>query len=166
MQVHGVYTCIYVHMHKCAAIVLFILMNQVMLLWSRTYYLSYHLINMLNPVYIYVCSITWVSWQLYSLGVDMYMDPLIRYGMRIWMPKRRWRRHFQHTTYLRILYILIFDFIELLYSNLYRHFNFAKCLIQDLLLGSTPEITVTLQNIHWYDATQFSPDIIFVLYFT
>ena len=43
---------IYVHMHKCTIMVLFILMNSVILLWSRTYYFSSHLINMLNPVYI------------------------------------------------------------------------------------------------------------------
>ena len=109
MQVHGIYTRIYmyVHMHKCATMVIFIMINPAILLWSRTYYFSSHLIYMLNPIYIYVRSITWVTWQLYSLGVDMYMYTLMLHGKRTWMPKRRWWRHFQHTTHLRILYILL-----------------------------------------------------------
>ena len=116
MQVHGVYTCIYVHMDKCATMVIFIMINPVILFLSRTYYFSSHLINMLYPIYIYVCFITWVSWQLYSLGVDMHMYTLILHGKRIWIPKRRWWRHFRHTTHFRTLYIFIVDIIELLYS--------------------------------------------------
>ena len=106
MQVHGVYTCIYVHMHRCATMVIVIMINPAILLWSSTYYFSSHLINMLNPIYIYVRSITWVTWQLYSLGVDMYMYTLMPHGKRIWMPKRQWWRHFQHAAYFGILYIL------------------------------------------------------------
>ena len=98
---------IYVHMHRCATMVIFIMINPAILLWSRTYYFSSHLINMLNPIYIYVRSITWVTWQVYSLGVDMYMYTLMLHGKRVWMPKRRSWRHFQHTTYFRFLYILL-----------------------------------------------------------
>ena len=134
MQVHGIYTCIYVHMHKCATMVIVIMINPAILLWSRTYYFSSHLINMLNPIYIYVRSITWVTWLLYSLGVDMYMYTLMLHGKRICMPKRRWWRHFQHTTHVRILYIFIVDFIEPLYFILLRHFNFAKYLIQKIYI--------------------------------
>ena len=132
MQVHGICTCIYVHKHKCVTMVIFIMINPAILLWSRGYCFSSHLINILNHIYIYICvrSITWVTWQLYSLGVDMYMYTLIHHGKHIWMPKRRWWRHFQQTTHFRILYIFVVDFIEPLYSILLRHFNFAKCLIQ------------------------------------
>ena len=128
MQVHWIYTCIYVHMHKCAIMIIFIMINPAIFVWSRTHYFSSHLINMLNPIYIYVRSITWVTTQLYSSGVDMYIYTLMLHGKRIWMPKRRWWRHFQHTTHFRILYILL----SILSSHfiLLRRFNFAKCLIQ------------------------------------
>ena len=166
LQVHGVYTCIYLHMHKCTKMVIFMTINLVIFLWSHTYYFPSHLIKTLNPIYIYVCSITWVSWQLYFLGVDMYIYTLILQSKGIQMPKRwRWG-HIHHNTHFRNRYIATVDFIELLYSILLWHFNFSKCLIQYLLLGSMAKITVMLQNNQWYDAIPFSPDIFLVLYFT
>ena len=131
MHVHGIYMCLYVHMHMCATMVIFIMINPAILLWSCTYYFLSHLINMLNPIYIFVRSITWVTWQLYFPGVDIFMYTLL-HGKRIWMPKRRWWCHFQHTTHFRILYIFIVDFIEPFYFILLRHFNFAKYWIQHI----------------------------------
>ena len=75
----------------------------------------------------YVSDLRPFGYTLPNVYTFAVMYTLMLHGKRIWMPKRRWWRHFQHTTYFRILYILL----SILSSHfIFLHFNFAKWLIQ------------------------------------
>ena len=117
----------HIYVHMCTKLVILIIMiNTALRLWIRTWYL-FHLINILDLIYIYVCSNARPSWHWCSMCLYMYMYICICIYIPVYICRclwmRTWRWYlFQRTIYFRILYIVFVDFTELLYSILVRYF--------------------------------------------
>ena len=108
---HNVCTCIYVHMHKCAKMVILVMINPV---WSLRIALT--IPNLSWSIYLNLYKIMYAQMHSHHgmyVGVCIYLYILVCSYECL---HGGWWYFFQYDLYFRIMYIVFTDFTELSYS--------------------------------------------------